>query len=99
MPLAFPIPSITFLTVSSPVKIPPLTLFYRTLPLISDRPNPTYDGSDLIGREFLDSDLGVCQVIGPSEPLFLSPQTGNLEAGSHLSPGWHPTLLYKSSDG
>jgi hypothetical protein len=64
----------------------------------SDRPNPTYDGSDLTGREFLDPDLGVGQVVGPSAPLFLSSQTGNLEADPYLSPRWQPTLLYKSVD-
>jgi hypothetical protein len=65
----------------------------------SDRPSPSYDGLDLAGREFLDPDLGVCQVLRPDAPIFLSPQTGNRSAGPTLSPGWHPTLLYQSADG
>ncbi len=65
----------------------------------ADRPSPSYDGLDLAGREFFDPDLGVCQVLRPDAPIFLSPQTGNRSAGPTLSPGWHPTLLYQSADG
>jgi hypothetical protein len=42
------------------------------LPDPSDLPNPSYDGIDLAGREVLDPDLGVCQIIGPDAPLFSS---------------------------
>ena len=59
----------------------------------SSRPNPAFDGTDLVGKTFLDPDLGLCTVVAPAQPLFLSPQTGNLQPDPLLSPGWHPTLL------
>jgi hypothetical protein len=65
----------------------------------SDRPSPTLDGSDLIGRSFVDPELGLCRVIGTGQPNFLQPHTGNLAPGLRLSPGWHPTLSYTSITG
>ena len=65
----------------------------------TDRPHPTYAGTDLIGREFWDDELGLCKVVGPAQPSFLSPQTGNLDAAPFLAPGWHPTLQYRSAAG
>jgi hypothetical protein len=38
-------------------------------------------------------------VVGPAQPSFLSPQTGNLDAAPFLAPGWHPTLQYRSAAG
>jgi hypothetical protein len=41
----------------------------QTLPDPSDsRPNPTYDGMDLVGRSFVDPELGVCRVVPPLSP-------------------------------
>jgi hypothetical protein len=37
--------------------------------------------------------------VAPAEPVFLSPQTGNLAPGARLAPGWHPTLTYQSAGG
>ena len=68
------------------------------LPSVPDptasRPSPTFDGADLVGRRFLDPDLGPCLVTGPGPQTFLQPHTGNLDAGTPLNPGWHPTLTY-----
>ncbi len=58
-----------------------------------------YAGTDLIGREFHDTELGLCQVTGLAQLSFLSPQTGNLEAAPFLAPGWHPTLQYRTAAG
>ncbi len=65
----------------------------------SDRPSPTLDGSDLIGRSFVDPELGLCRVTGAGQPTILQPHTGNLAPGLRLSPGWHPTLSYTTLTG
>jgi hypothetical protein len=81
----FPDPLFTFEdpTISAPPPDP-----------TSSRPSPTLDGADLIGRAFVDPELGLCLVIGHGQPSFLQPNTGNLAPGQLLSPGWHPTLSY-----
>jgi hypothetical protein len=53
----------------------------------SSRPSPAFDGLDLIARQFVDSDIGLCTVTGGASPVFLQPHTGNLTPGPRLSPG------------
>jgi hypothetical protein len=65
----------------------------------SSRSHPAFDGLDLVGQSFVDPDLGVCTVVSGAPPLFLQPLTGNLATGPRLSPGWHPTLRYRTIGG
>jgi hypothetical protein len=60
----------------------------------SSRPQPAFDGLDLVGKSFVDPDLGVCTVLSGAPSLFLQPLTGNLAPGPRLPPGWHPMLRY-----
>jgi hypothetical protein len=60
----------------------------------STRPSPTLDGSDLIGRSFVDRDLGVCHVTGAGQPTFLQLHMGNLAPGLRVPHGWGLTLCY-----
>jgi hypothetical protein len=54
----------------------------------ASNPDPTTDGTDLVGRSFLDPDLGRCKVLGPGQPHFLHPHTGNLDPDvARLPPG------------
>ena len=34
-------------------------------PLTKARPNPRDNGTDLVGRHFVEPDLGVCVILGP----------------------------------
>jgi hypothetical protein len=63
------------------------------------RPHPTPDGSDLLGKEFIDPDLGRCIVSSLSPPILLQPGTGNLTPGLRLSPGYHHALSYYDPSG
>jgi hypothetical protein len=62
--------------------------------LTASRPSPTFEGSNLVGRRFLDPDLGPSLITGPGPgpQTFLQPHTGNLGDGTPLAPGWPPTL-------
>ena len=62
----------------------------------SSRPAPAFDGLDLIARQFVDPDIGLCTVTRGASPVFLQPHTGNLTPGPRLSPGWHPCLQYRT---
>ena len=62
----------------------------------ADRPSPQFDGLDLLGRQFIDPELGACTVIGAGTPVFLQPRTGNLGPDPLLPSGWHPTLRYQT---
>ena len=77
----------------SPHPPPPLP------PPCAHRPNPTPDGSDLIGRYFVDPDLGVCKVTAVGEPFLLRTGAGNRAAAPFLPAGYHPTLVYTMSSG
>jgi hypothetical protein len=39
----------------------------------SSRPKRAFDGTDLVGKTFLDPDLGLCTVVVPAQPFFLAP--------------------------
>jgi hypothetical protein len=65
----------------------------------SSRPQPAFDGLDLVGKSFVDSDLGVGTVLSDAPPLFLQPLTGNLASGPRFPLGWHPTLRYRTVPG
>ncbi len=52
----------------------------------SSRPHQAFDGLDLIGKSFVDPDLGVCTVISDATLLFLQSLSGNL-ASAHA---FHP---------
>ena len=58
------------------------------------RPHPTADGSDLLGKSFLDDELGPCTVSSLADPILLQPGTGNLTPGLRLAPGHHHALTY-----
>ena len=58
------------------------------------RPHPTSDGSDLLGKSFLDDELGPCTVSSLADPILLQPGTGNLTPGLRLAPGYHHALTY-----
>ena len=53
----------------------------------------------LIGRSFLDPDLGVCTVSSVGPPFLLRPGAGNRTADPFLTPGMHPTLVHARSCG
>ena len=76
-----------------PEAPPPLTNVH---PL---RPHPTSDGSDLLGRIFVDPELGPCTVSSLADPILLAPDTGNLAPGLRLAPGYHHALSYYDLSG
>jgi hypothetical protein len=57
-------------------------------------PNPTSDGSDLLGKSFLDDELGLCTVSSLADPILLQAGTGNLTPGLRLVPGYPHALTY-----
>ena len=55
------------------------------------RSSPPLDGTDLIGRVFIDPDLGLCRVVEVGPPHRLAPGEGNLDpTGPQLQAGWVP---------
>jgi hypothetical protein len=72
---------------------PPLS---ATHPL---RPHPTPDGSDLLGKGFVDPELGLCTVSSLADPILLQPATGNLTPGLHLAPSYQHALMYSNPTG
>ena len=63
------------------------------------RPHPTPDGSDLLGKGFVDPELGLCTVSSLADPILLQPGTGNLTPGVQLAPGYHHALVYSDPTG
>jgi hypothetical protein len=60
----FPNPLFHF---ESPAPLPPAA------PVDPSRPNPTADGSDLIGQSFLDPELGACVITHTGPPHLVAP--------------------------
>ncbi len=68
-----------------------------------ERPDPRDDGNDLIGRHFVEPELGHCVITGtgPIVPKYLNTraQTNRLRQSNNqdsvLQPGNHYTLMYK----
>ncbi len=76
-----------------------LTIAY---PPTRDRPNPSDDGSDLLGRHFLEPELGVCCItgLGPILHKVISTraernQQSLPESEPTLPTGAHYTLFYR----
>ncbi len=63
------------------------------------RPHPNFDGSDLLGRIFVDPKLGPCTVSSLADPILLAPDTGNLTPGLRLASGYHHALTYYDLSG
>ena len=94
-PSPYPLPLPTGLCRLSPSERITLTLAHFLLPLFhfaasdlppplhpdpsATRPSPTLDGTDLIGRVFIDPDLGLCRVVEVGPPHRLAPGEGNLD--------------------
>ncbi len=55
-------------------------------PPTRDRPNPENDGSDLLGRHFVETELGVCCIteLGPATHKTISTRA---ERNQHIGPG------------
>ena len=94
--------------VSDTISLFPSPLFHfedpatppEPLPPSPSRPHPTADGSDLIGRWFLDPDEGLCQVISTAPPFLKLPSVGNRNVSSPLlADGYHYMLRYTASTG
>ncbi len=60
-------------------------------PPTRDRPNPSDDGSDLLGRHFLEPELGVCYITGLG-PVLHKVISTRAERIQQESPGAEPTL-------
>jgi hypothetical protein len=60
-------------------------------PPTRDRPNPSDDGSDLLGRHFLEPELGVCHItaLGPILHKVISTRA---ERNQQSLPGSEPTI-------
>jgi hypothetical protein len=73
-------------------------------PISLSREDPTHtpatDGTDLLGRQFFDAELGQCTVSAVALPYYLAPDEGNHSPDSPLlPPGWHNQLSYTSPTG
>ncbi len=73
-------------------------------PPTRDRPNPSEDGSDLLGRHFLDPELGVCYItLGPVLHKVISTRAERNQQNlpernqQNLSTGAYYTLCYRQS--
>ena len=87
----FPDPLFHFEDPAPPAPSPPGT---------PSRPNPTPDGSDMIGKWFNEPEEGICEIISTGAPYLLEPDAGNRHASSpRLAPGWHYTVQYRSPSG
>jgi hypothetical protein len=68
------------------------------------RPNPRDDGSDLVGRNFVEPELGVCVIIGPgpvtTKHLSTRAQTARVRKDQEpaIKAGSHYTLRYRQTD-
>ena len=71
------------------------------LPSSPSRPNPTPDGSDLIGSWFNEPESeGLCQIVGTADPFLKQPEVGNRNPSSPLlAAGYHYMLKYKNATG
>ena len=80
---------------------PALTLPPQSLPTSPSRPNPTADGSDLIGTWFNEPESeGLCQIVGTAEPFLKQPEVGNRNPSSPLlADGYHYMLKYRNAAG
>ena len=69
-----------------------------------DRPNPRDDGLDLVGRNFVEPELGVCAIIGPgpvtSKRLSTRAQTARSKKDQEptIRTGTHYTLRYRQTN-
>ena len=68
------------------------------------RPNPRDDGSDLVGRNFVEPELGVCVIIGPgpvtTKHLSTRAQTARVRKDQEpaIKAGSHYTLRYQHTE-
>ena len=85
----FPNPLFHWEAPAAPLALPPTTA----------RPTPAVGGSDLIGRCFMDPELGRCKITGLGSPYLLRWGQGNRADGATLTPGWHNTLRYVTPSG
>ncbi len=89
------------LTPHDTLLAPDLDLAY---PPTKTRPNPRDDGTDLVGRNFFEPELGVCMIIGQGpitqKQLSTRAQVTRNNASSEpvIGPGKHHTLTYKQID-
>ena len=94
--------------VSDSISVFPSPLFHfedpstppEPLPPSPSRPHPTADGSDLIGRWFVDPEEGLCHIISTASPFLKLPSVGNRNPSSPiLADGYHYMLRYTTPSG
>ncbi len=65
------------------------------------RPDPRDNGTDLVGRHFIDPELGVCVIVGPGPVIDKNWQHIQQQKNSNepaIGPGSHFTLRYRHID-
>ena len=69
------------------------------LPASPSRPNPTPDGSDLIGTWFNEPESeGLCEIIGTAPPFLKKKEVGNRNSTSPLlADGYHYMIQYRNA--